>query len=129
MKRKSFSFLLPAVLLMNIYGFSQTQSSASNPVYCFIDADCDNCSIKDSDHTKIWVTTETFFKADRNDRELLLKKFQTQISTQVGADSALLKRTVFRFMDNLDEIKKTYASREEKMKRNGYKIIKIQFAE
>ena len=110
-----------------VFGQQDKVDSSAHKVYYFIDADCEHCSIADHKNTKIWVATNTTYTGSLDEKRILLKNFQDAVGLEFKADSALIKRAVFRFQDSEEKIKETYAAKYAKMKARGYVVIKTEF--
>ena len=122
-----FKFIFLLIVYLPIQAFTQSSDTSRETVYYFLDANCDNCSVKDYKNSKIWIVTTDIYTGSVNDQKELIKKFKTLISQQYQPDSTLLKQVVFRFQNSKEQIKETYAAIESKMKGRGYVILKIDF--
>jgi hypothetical protein len=124
-----FYLITPFCFFIFLNKFSTHQTVKTKQVYYFVDTDCENCSVKNYSNSKIWIVTKGISESEWANHEQLIKKFQEEISQQAEADSLLMTRSVFRFQDSEDRIRKYYSDKENKMIRNGYRIIKIDFTE
>lgn len=93
----------------------------------FIDADCENCSVKDHPNTRIWVVTSKTYAANMSDEVTLRTKFREKLRKILNADSLLLNRIVFRYQSTEKAIVDSYLSRENKMMQRGYVVVKVDF--
>lgn len=124
---KVYSILLLSQIVVGFNSSYPKLPRLTHQVFYFIDADCDNCNINHVINGKIWVVTNGIYEADWNNHDFLLRKFKSEVLKQTSADSALLKRAVFRFQANREDTEKSYQEKEAKMEIKGYKIFKIDF--
>ena len=121
-------FILLILITVPLHGLSQ-DSAGRQPetVFYFIDTDCENCKVKGAEGTQFWLSTEHVYAGNWKDRDALVKAFRDKLSGFLKADSALLKRVVFRYQDTVQEAERSIADKENKMKAKGYTVIKFDF--
>jgi len=118
------SFLLIAI--SSHVGLSQAANRVNNIQY-FIDAACEKCTVTGHVNEKIWVATTKTYAGDAEQQAALIGKFKGLIEKKLHADTALTRHIVFRYQDSAGEIVKSYTAKEDKMKKRGYKILKVDF--